>query len=253
MLKEIFTSVFVSLLVFPLAKAQTRMCDNGLRAPAQHPFAYAYRGNCCEGIYIQEVSNALLSVVSFTRYFEDYDQNAAKDLIVSWSVPKGSAFALRAQGIRPGLYYRMDTQLNDSTRFVWSKNVLSALEIKKKDIGVIGWTKLTLGEKERPVLLPLAINQSGINKTDQYQLLLIPGRELNEVYITLSQIDADGKSLLYLRDGEPLKQGYYPAARQISVPLSGIEKSGIYLLELGAKLRNGESASTEVYFYYSVE
>lgn len=253
MLKEIFTSVFVFLLIFTLAEAQTIMCDNGLRAPAQHPFAYTYRGNCCEGIYIQEVSSSLLSIVSYTMYFEDYDQKISKDLIVTWSAPEGAIFFLRAQGTRPGLYYRMDTQMSDTMKFVWSKNVLGALDIKKKDIGVVGWTNLTFGQKEHSVFLPLVINQSGLKKASDYQVLLMPGRELTEVYTTLSNVDSNGKPISYLRDGEALNKGYYPAGRTISIPLSGIEKSGIYLLELGARLRNGESASTEMYFYYTIE
>lgn len=254
MLSKISTSILALLLLFSFASAQKNMCDNGLQAPPQHPFAYTYRGNCCEGIYIQEVSNAMLSIVSFTKYFEDYDPKSSKDLMVSWSVPKGTTFSLRAQGIKPGLYYRMDTQLSDdSMRFIWSKNILSALDIKKKDIGVTGWTKLPFGKKEHLVLLPLVINQSNNKVTSDYQLMVVPGRELTEVYITLSNVDPSGKSISYLQDGEPLKYGYYPAGRGISIPLSRIEKSGIYLLELGTKLRSGESASTEIYFYYTIE
>jgi hypothetical protein len=253
MLSKISVSTSAFLLISSFAAAQETMCDNGLTAPAQHPFAYTYRGNRCEGIYIQEVSNALLSIVSFTKYFEDYDPESSEDLTVSWSAPLGTTFALRAQGIAPTLYYRMDTHFKDSTRFTWSKNILAALNIRKKDIGVTCWTKLTFDGREIIVLLPLIIKQSNAKGTPDYQLIVVPGTELKEVYVTLSNVDATGKTVSYLMDGEPLSYGYYPAGSGFSVPLSQIKKSGIYSLELGTKLRTGESASTEIYFYYTIE
>ena len=253
MLSKISVSTSAFLLISSFATAQENMCDSGLKAPAQHPFAYTSRGNRCEGIYIQEISNALLSIVSFTKYFEDYEPESSEDLTVSWSAPQGTTFALRAQGIAPTLYYRMDTHLKDSTRFIWSKNILTALDIRKKDIGVSCWTTLTFDGKEAIVLLPLIIKQSNSKGTPDYQLIVVPGSELKEVYVTLSNVDVSGKSISYLLDGEPLNYGYYPAGSGFSVPLSQIKKSGIYSLELGTKLRSGESASTEIYFYYTIE
>ena len=226
---------------------------SGLKAPAQHPFAYTSRGNRCEGVYIQEISNALLSILLFTKYFEDYEPESSEDLTVSWSAPQGTTFALRAQGIAPTLYYRMDQHSKDSTRFIWSKNILTALDIKKKDIGVSCWTTLTFDGKETIVLLPLIIKQSNSKGTPDYQLIVVPESELKEVYVTLSNVDVSGKSISYLLDGEPLNYGYYPAGSGFSVPFSQIKKSGIYSLELGTKLRSGESASTEIYFYYTIE
>jgi len=253
MLSKISVSTSAFILISSFAAAQENVCDKGLKAPAQHPFAYTYRGNRCEGIYIQEVSNAPLSIVSFTKYFEDYDLESSEDLTVSWTAPQGTTFALRAQGILPNLYYRMDAHFKDSARFIWSKNILTALNIRRKDIGVTCWTKLTFGGEETIVLLPLIIKESKAKVTPDYQLIVVPGTELKEVYVTLSNVDASGKSISYLLDGEPLNYGYYPAGSGFSVPLSQIKKSGIYSLELGTKLRSGETASTEIYFYYTIE
>ncbi len=227
-------------------------CDPYLKAPANHPYGYSPRGNRCEGIYIQEVSSTTLSVVSFTEFFEDYDLASAKELLVEWNAPGAENVRLRAQGIRRKLYYRMDTVLPaDSANYTWSSNILSALSIRKQDIGVIGWGFYPLGKTEQQIYLPLRIRQQDTpGGSGSYQLVLLPGRELTEVYTSLALIEADGLARSFLQDGKPLKYGYYPAGRGFTIPISSLETSGIYYLEVGATLKGGGSTTEELWFYH---
>ncbi len=227
-------------------------CDPYLKAPANHPYGYSPRGNRCEGIYIQEVSSTTLSVVSFTEFFEDYDFTSANELLVEWKAPGTENVRLQAQGIKRKLYYRMDTALPaGSANYTWSSNILSALSIQKQDIGVIGWSFYTLGKTEQQIYLPLKIRQqSTTGSSGSYQLVLLPGRELTEVYTSLALVEADGIPRSFLQDAKPLKYGYYPAGRGITIPISSLEASGIYYLEVGVTLKGGGSTTVELWFYH---
>ncbi|TVM02784.1 MAG: hypothetical protein CV087_08605 [Candidatus Brocadia sp. WS118] len=230
--------------------AQESTCDPDLKVSTNHPFRYAPRGNRCEGIYIQEVSSATLSIISFTKYFEDYDLESSEDLRIEWEAPEKTIIKLRAQGIKPRLYYRMDTQLPpDSDQYIWPTNILSAMDIHKDDIGVVGWTDLMFGQKEQNVFIPLHISQQHqqVDSTS-YRLVIVPGRELNEVFISLALVDSGGKPASFLKDGEPLEYGFYPAGRGVTIPISNLQKPGIYYLEIGAALRGGGSATVEMLF-----
>jgi hypothetical protein len=191
--------------------------------------------------------------VSFTKYFEDYDIESANDLRIEWEAPAtGSIIKLRAQGIRPKLYYRMDTHLSaDSTMYTWPTNILSAMNIRKNDIGVVGWTNLIFGQKEEDVFIPLHISQRHrqVDSTS-YRLVIVPGRELNEVFISLALIVSEGKPASFLEDSQPLEYGHYPAGRGIIIPIPSLLKSGIYYLEIGAALRGAGSATVELFFYH---
>lgn len=248
------TSALSFLLCMPiLSSAQPSLCDPDLKVSTTHPFRYAPRGNRCEGIYIQEVGATTLAVVSFTKHFADYDLKSAEDLRIEWETPAKTMIKLRAQGIKPRLYYRMDTQLPpDSNKYIWSTNILSAMDIHKNDIGVVGWTNLMFGKREEDVFIPLHISQQRQQvESTSYRLVVVPGRELNEVFISLALLDSEGERVSFLKDGEPLEYGYYPAGRGVTIPIPSLQKPGIYYLEIGAALRGGGSATVEILFYHA--
>jgi len=81
-------------------------CDPGLIQDKSNPFGYRLRGDRCEGIYIQEVSGAPLTVASWTESFADYDLASGAALVIEWESPSGKSVHLRAQGMRRRLYFR---------------------------------------------------------------------------------------------------------------------------------------------------
>src|SRR5688500_1860053 len=126
------------------------VCDPALPAIKEGGLGYRDRGDRCEGLYINPVSNTTLFVASFTQQFENYD-NSGNTILIEWDKPPANKeIILRAQGIKPRLYYRMDASRSGTTTFfAWPSGVLGSLNIKRNDIGVTGKIKLPVGKIER--------------------------------------------------------------------------------------------------------
>lgn len=251
----IVTCFFLLLLELGLpiyASVQERHCDPALYKAENNPLGYRPRKARCEGIYIKEVRNKALAIVSLTQSFENYDLASGKDLSINWTAPTSGSSRLRAQGVRPRLYFRMDTvRPPGESSFSWPLNILSALNITRKDIGVLGWTRLPIGETERTVYLPLRIHQQrNITPSSSYKLVILPGLELKEIYISLAIVGMNGNPRVFLKDAEALEYGYYPAGRGIAVPISDLQETGIYFIEVGATIRGGGSSTIELWFYH---
>ena len=226
-------------------------CDPTLPAIKEGNLGYRNRGDRCEGLYINPVSSTTLFVASFTEYFENFD-NVGNTLLVEWDKPpSNSEIHLRAQGIRPRLYYRMDAyKPGANTFFAWPSAVLSSLNIRRNDVGVIGRIKIPLGKMERYVHLPLRIrNQAESKRTGSYRLVLIPGVQLSEIFITLASVGQDGNPKQFLRKEEALGYGYYPAERAVEIPIAAPKEKGIYYIQMGAKLKSGGTKAIEFWFY----
>jgi hypothetical protein len=229
-------------------------CDVELarKAPADHPFKYRSLGDRCEGIYVENVRCTALLVASLTESLEDYDLRSGKDLALEWTAPTNVTVQLRAHALKPRLYYRMDTVRPAGEKsFRWASDVLRALDIRKSDVGIIGWTDYAMDGTNRRVYLPLRVSQqTRPNRTFSYQLILVPCHELKEVFITLSKVGRDSQAGK-LKEGEPLRHSYFAAGRGIMIPITNLKGQGFYHLQIGANLREGGSTATEIWFYHS--
>jgi hypothetical protein len=243
----------LALLLPVLASAQEHRCDPSLNAPAGHPYGYRLRGDRCEGIYVKEVGGTTLLVASLTESFEEHDLTSNHNLLVEWTAPEAGEVRLRTYSLRRKLYYRMDTvRPPGSTSYPWPLSMLAALNIPKRDIGVVGWTQYTVGKTERSVYVPLRISQQRQPlRSGHYQLVLLPSRELTEVFVTLAAVGADGDPAAFLQDGTALGYGFYPAERGITIPLANLQMPGIYYLELGATLQGGGVTTVALWFYHA--
>ncbi len=160
-------SLLGSLLVPFLLTAQAPegpSCDSALLHRARGgAFGYAHRGDRCEGLYARQVAGGtVLYLVSLTEAFGDYDPGTADTLVVEWSGAGSGALRLRAEGVRPELYYRMDTQRPASAgAFRWPSNVLASQGIPRRDIGIVGWTTRPVGGTEQQVYVPLRVSPRG--------------------------------------------------------------------------------------------
>lgn len=227
-------------------------CDPSLPQIADNPHGYRLRGGRCEGIYVKEVGATLLRVVSLTASFDAIDHASGKPLLVQWARPAGGgAVRLRAEGLKRRQYYRMDAlPPGDSTSFAWPTEILAAQAIGRQDLGVTALTTMTVGGAPRNVLLPVQIAQTAASPEKRYRLLLLPGAELEEVFVSLGAAGPQGRPLKYLKDGEPLRYGYYPADRAIAVPIGDLPAAGVYFVAISARLRSGASATLELWLHH---
>jgi hypothetical protein len=219
-------------------------CNPYLHSAASDPYGYRVRGNRCEGVYIKDLS-ASLQIVSFTREFETFTGDDPI-LHLNWTASSSSQEVhLRANSLRPRLYYQMDSiQPPGSSSYDWDTSVLTALRMTRPELGVVGWTSERIGGREREVYLPVAVTPSQLDKKFSYQVIVVSGVELRELYVSLSLLDKDGSRVASLRKEEPLKAGYYPSEEGIPISLAELKKPGLYLLELGAEFQGG-GVSTE--------
>jgi hypothetical protein len=256
----IIVSILATASLSPTALAtpvqtppQTEFCDPGLAAPRTHPFGYRARGDRCEGIYVQDVGQSTLTLVSLTRFFEEYDLASGEALRVTWTAPGNAPVQLQARSVKPRLYFRMDTtRPHGATSYVWPSNVLAALAISRQDLGVLGWVRDAGRNGTRAVYLPLRIQQrTDAKEAGRYQATLLAGRELSEVYVTLAKTRGDGAPETFLKRGEALGFAYYPAGRRIDIPISGLKEPGVYYLEIGATLTGGGVTAAQFLFLHA--
>jgi hypothetical protein len=236
-----------------VAGAQQGPCDPNLKQVEHNPQGYQLRGDRCEGIYIQPVSgSSALLVASFTESLEDFDPSSIDKLSLEWASLPTTPIRLRAYGLREKLYYQMDTMVPaGKTTYLWPTGVLNALHLSKNDIGVVGFTEYQLGNETRTLYVPLRVQPKNQKQTPDYQLVLLPGTELDEVFISMAQVGTDGQPHSFLISDRKLGKGYYPAERGISINLPKPTTQGIYYVEIGAIRRDAGPLTQQIWFYHA--
>lgn len=226
-------------------------CDEALLRLAAPVNGYQPRGDRCEGLYARQVSGTTLFLASFTRSFENYDLQSPDPLVLSWPATPDSAIQIRAETVGPNRYYRMDTRrLPGDTIWRWPSRVLTAERISRKELGILGWRRMVLKGRARPVYMPLEVNQRNLSAVcGPYEIVLSPGARLSEVTLTLAKADADGNPERYIKQDEPLQRGFYPAGSPILVTLKrgDLLEPGLYYLKVTATLRT-KGAIAQEYF-----
>jgi len=231
---------------------QEPVCDRGLEHRASGPHGYRLRGDRCEGIYVKQVGGTVLTLASLTESFEDYAvTHGSAPLTLEWTAPDSGMVVLRAQGIKRDLYYRMDATRPAATgAYRWPSDVLTARGIARRDVGVLAWTRATLGGTERIIYLPLRIGQRGEPaRADVYELVLFPAAPLREVYLTVAEVDSAGHDTRLIHNSRPLHYGFYPAERPVRIKLENLGQSGIYRVSVGAELALNRSVALEQWIY----
>jgi hypothetical protein len=235
--------------ILPAGPSLAQSCDAYLHSSASDPYGYRARGNRCEGVYIKDLS-ASLRVVSFTREFDTFT-GSDPILHLEWTGGYPGGVHLRANSLRPRLYYEMDSiQTAGSSSYDWETSLLMALRITRPELGIVGWTSQRIGGQDRQVYLPVAVKTSKSDKKSSYQIVIVPGIELRELYVSLSLLDKNGSRVATLRKEEPLKAGYYPAEEGIGISIPELKTPGLYLLELGAEFQRGGVSTETVWFRY---
>lgn len=258
--RKLSSALFCATLLVqtsPLIGAQTGSsgdCDPGLTQPEGNPpNAYAQRSGRCEGIYARDIAAANLGVASFTKQFANFDPKAGNVIRLDWTTPVHNAVHLRAVSLRPRLYYRMDALRPAGVdSWMWPTDILSELDLDKASLGIVATTKIPLNGTERTMYLPLALLSKGTaDASRRYTALLRSDVELSEVFVSIAELDKEGKPVKYLRQNKPLQYGIYPAERGIPVYIeaSELRQNTIYQVDIGAILRTGGSANTKFWIY----
>jgi len=231
--------------------AQGDHCDPGLPQRVSDSYGYRLRGDRCEGIYIREVQGSAIKVVSLTESVEDFSTATNKNLLMTWVAPSRISVRLRAYGLRHKLYYRMDSlRPAGTTSYDWSPNLLAALNLRRHELGLVAWVSQPVDNKNRDVYLPVSLTQQTASKSDHYDLVLLPGVELTELFLSVAPLKPDGAPDVYIRQNESLGRGYYPAERKITIPLPKPRTSGIYYVEIGGTKKAGGSLTMQAWFYH---
>ena len=215
-------------------------CDSGLMQLAAPVNGYQARGDRCEGVYARQVAGTTLFLSSFTETFEKYDLDSDDPLVIHWTAKPDSGVQLRAETIKAGRYYRMDTRAaaSDSV-YRWPNRILSSERLGKSDLGVLGWTRVTVGGRRRVAYVPVAITQKGApNSCGPLQLAFSTETRLTEVLVGLTMLDSTGAVLHVIKNDSALNRGFYPAGSPVLVTLrrSDLAKPGLYSLKISATL-----------------
>jgi hypothetical protein len=215
-------------------------CDSGLVQLAAPVNGYQARGDRCEGVYARQVAGTTMFLSSFTETFEKYDLDSDDPLVIHWTARPDSGVQLRAETIKAGRYYRMDTRAapRDSV-YRWPNRILSSERLGKSDVGVLGWTRINLGGRRRVAYVPVAITQKGAaSSCGPLQLAFSTETRLTEVLVSLSLLDSTGAVLRVIKNDSALNRGFYPAGSPVLVSLrrSDLAAPGLYSLKVSATL-----------------
>lgn len=222
-------------------------CDDNLQ-PAETNLGYQQLVDRCEGLYVEKKSSVNLQLASFTVFFEDYALDSDQPLIIRWPQFGTGPVQLRASAIDPDFYYRMDTSKDIGAKsFQWDKKFLNSFELKKKDIGVYGW----VDHEGQHIFLPLTITQNNPEIEKKiYEIGIIPGGQLDEVYYSLAPLGEDRQPGGYLFQDEELGLGYYPANKLFTIPLTDLPQAGLYQLDIAILFKNGNPDFMTLIFYH---
>jgi hypothetical protein len=248
-LRGTLIALFAVLPMF--AAGQEDLCDRSLVAPRDNLLlGYRLRGDRCEGLYGQDVSGSL-HLVSLTESFEDYDATLGLNLSVTWSVERAATVWLRAQSLKRTPHFRMDTRRpSGNVSYAWPTGLLASLQLRKRDVGVVGWFERTIGGIQQRVYLPLRITQRHAPVlTGSYQVMLLPERQLERVRVTLAPVMENGRLGSFLKDGEPLPNDRFPPGQPIAISVSP-RIPGLYYLEIGADLAGAGIATERIYLQH---
>ena len=241
-------SIFcLSLLAVPLAmsahQANRLSCDPRLR-PQAGPWGYSQRGDRCEGLYEELVSEGALRPVSLVS---SESPLPTTEVQLSWPQPESSVeVAVLATSLRPTMFYRMDALVRGTT-YRWATDVVRGLKIGERDLGLLAMTQELVAKASRRVYLPVGIGPRTDAPPAGYVLRVASPEDLSDVIFGVWRVDAAGRRGAVAIAERPLKRPYYasstPVTFAFSLPASapGLYEVGISGLRTAAV---GGSTST---------
>jgi hypothetical protein len=232
----------------------SEFCDPRLQTDDETPLGYRDRGDRCEGLYVQPVSSSVLQIASFARSISM--PATAGRVPIRWRPPVASRASIRVVDLRRRLYYRMDTtRPAGATSFDWDLEVVSPLRLGSDELGVLVWSNRRIGPSLEKVHLGAQVGEdAGEGKKASYELILLVGAELTQIFLTVAPVATSGEEGHPLQDAATEGEGWYPAGMTLRLPIDvPHDASGIYLVEIAARMRQGEGVTRRLWFEHVAE
>ena len=174
--EAILLLAFVVLLAASTSQGQATRCDPSL-TPTGDTLGYQEREFRCEGLYEALVSSSTFQIMSVTVGRIAFSFASREPVRISSALqPARKRLNVRAVGLYPGTYYRMDTVMKPDSDIMWPVHeVLEPLQLSSDRIGIYGW----YDTDEHRVFVPVRALQPGDTLTsDRVTLLIRPAVEL---------------------------------------------------------------------------
>jgi hypothetical protein len=173
-----------------------------------------------------------------------------------WPAPAGVSLSgpihLQAESLRPQLYYRLDTDRPPTaSSFQWPQDPRCSNEVAlaAPDLAILARAPAMLGSRAIEVLLPVGLSrQAATPVRPPYDAVLMPGRRLREVYVSLWRYSGTMPTPIVME--RPLGMKPYPANTRVVVPLTAADVSqpGLYRVRASVEFDAGEVEAVEFYF-----
>jgi len=200
-------------------------CDLTVKGVADRPEGYRQRGDRCEGLYWRpHAMEKSLSVAGVRRVSAADWPPVANSVRIAWSkkanIKPNAEVSVKSVLLRSDMYYRMDAAKTYSAgAFEWPGDVLQALHLEFKDLGLFASTSARIGHVTWQVYLPLDVGPPAA-ASSTYEITVVPGTALLDLSWECSKLDADGNPAARLA-GQKLKRALpagVPIRLQISLP-----------------------------------
>lgn len=236
---KLYGSLFLAaLLTLPSAHVWSQSdCDPSVKGDADHPEGYRQRGDRCEGLYWRpHAMEGGLSVVGFRRVTPTDLPSSSNSVRVAWRknapIPPNTEVSVKSVLLRSDMYYRMDAnKVYSAGAFDWPTDVLHALHLDLKDLGLFASTSVKIGGVMWQIFLPLDLGPPGAGGT-VYEVTLVPGTALADLSWQCSKVGPDGIPTKRL-SGESLKRSF-PSGDPIRLQIPVPQYEGYFYVEVNA-------------------
>jgi hypothetical protein len=235
------------------------VCDQSVPQDAAQTSGYRQRDDRCEGKYKRNVSSFGVQLVSLTAGapLEDLCGSPTQVVHLVWpapGTPNDKPVRLQVESLRRGLEYRLNTiRPAQSSSYAWPQEPRCNADVKLRgpEIGLLARTEVSLGSTAVDVLLPVALSvQPAARVRPPYRAVLVPGRRIHEIYVSLWYYEGGKKPVDIVLDRPLAQRPYPPAGGQIPVVLSAadVNRPGLYRLLINVEFDSGEKDTINRYF-----
>lgn len=236
-------------------------CDPALPRNDQQVTGYRPRGDRCEGVYKRQVASFGVQLVSLSSPSDVGDLCVpGQPVHMTWPAVPGAVSAgpihLQAESLRQLLYYRLDADRPPGTAsYEWPTDPRCSNDVRltSRDVGLLARAPYLLGARKVDVLLPVGLTRTvGTPLRPPYQAVLLPGRRLREVYVSVwrhGNIEAPTRIV----SDRPLSMRPYPPGQRVAVPLSQADfgVAGLYRVRTSVEFDTGEVEALEFYILHA--
>jgi hypothetical protein len=179
-----------------------------------------------------------------------FDLQSINSIAIGWDAPDAGPLHIRAYSLRPRVYYQMDTiQPGASGTYTWPVRLLSNYHVTRSQLGLVAWEDKVANSRIDRLYIPVALRGTGAHAASSYRVAIVPPSDLDEVYLSMAHVGANGKVESPIKNAVPLGYGYYPANGLVSTELSPLVQPGVYVVEIAGKSTSGGNPTVKFYFY----